>query len=80
MPGKWDRKLPAVVETTGGAKIITLRQAAAFVSKQNDHRREWQQAAGALMEAAETGQPEHLSTAYNAFRNALFIDGMRLKP
>jgi hypothetical protein len=78
MPAMWKMSLPAVVETRDGATFKTLKDAAEFTAEQ-PHRNEWLRAAEALLQAAESGRSSGISTAHTAFRNALFLDGLRLK-
>ena len=77
MAEKWSRALPEPVETRDGKRFVTLRQAAEYAADQNP-RNEWQNVAGALMQAARTGAAADLHVAWRALRNALFIDGLRL--
>lgn len=74
----WTRPLPATVETRDGIKFKTLKDAALFTANQPE-RNEWLSAAGALVKAAETGKSPDIAAAHQAFRNALFVDGLRLK-
>lgn len=74
----WGTKLPRVVETRDGKKFRTLREAAVFASEQTP-RNEWLSAAEKLLKAADTARSSDVFAAHAAFRNALFLDGLRLK-
>ena len=78
MPTNWRRPLDSVVETRDGKSFKTLRDAANYALEQSG-RNEWQNAAGALVAAAKTGKAGDIREATKAFRNALFIDGLKLK-
>ena len=78
MAAEWNRPLPALVETRDGKKFTTLKDAAEFTTEQPE-RNEWLSAAGALVKAAESGKSPDIAAAHQAFRNALFVDDLRLK-
>jgi hypothetical protein len=78
MPANWQRPLHGVVELRDGKSFKTLRDAANYAIEQSG-RNEWQAAAGALIAAAKTGKVGDIRTATQAFRNALFVDGLKLR-
>jgi hypothetical protein len=78
MAANWARKLPHAVETRDGKSYRTLAQARVLILKQRE-RNEWKAAAGAVLTAAETGTAGDLVEAERLLRNALFLDGLRLK-
>jgi hypothetical protein len=78
MAEDWRRKLPRPVQTREGEIYRTLAEARAMVLEQRG-RNEWQAAAGALMAAAEKGTAASLAEAERLLKNALFLDGPRLK-
>lgn len=74
----WEKELTRPVETTDGKIFETLSQARDFVLTQPE-KNEWHNAAGKLLQAAESGRWEDREEATKAQRNALFVDGLRLK-
>jgi hypothetical protein len=78
MAANWARKLPRAVETLDGKSYRTLAQARALILEQRE-RNEWKAAAGAVLTAAKTGAASDLAEAERLLRNALFLDGFRLK-
>ena len=93
-PGQILSCLDVLVEIDAGrrlhqAKAIPSRAQAELVSRQTRDARdfvlaqqeksEWQNAAGRLMAAAESGDRDDLEAATLTLENALFVDGTRLK-
>jgi hypothetical protein len=76
----WERKLPEPIRLRDGRELKTLSDARALIlglAESRQHRPTWAYAVELLLQAADTGKPDHVKDAWAQVARAAKADGFR---